>query len=176
MKFIFIIWINLLFSLLCLAQKGDAEQKAAIQKLRWMTGSWTGLSTVLGDKTKKITYITESVLPALDGTILLINVKATDKDSGTNRQTLAYTSFSVISYDIKNKKYRWTSWRTNGHDYEEEPFTVGMNSFEYIAHEDGRQLRYKAYLGSKGEFLESGDYANAMWTPFINMRLIKAKR
>ena len=177
MKFLFIITISAVFSLSCLAQKGGAEQKAAMQKLHWMTGNWSGTSTASANKIKKITYIRESVLPALDGTILLVNVKATDKDSVTNRQTLAYTSFSVISYDAGSKKYRWTSWRTNGHDYEEEPFTVGTNSFEYIAHKEEGKVRYKANLSSKGEFLEKGDYTTdgTSWTPFINMRLLKTK-
>ena len=117
MKVLFIIFITILFSLQSFAQKGDREQKEAIQKLYWMKGNWNGTSTITIDGQKRITHIRESVQTSLDGTILQINVRATDADSLTNKQSLAYTSFSVVFYDTKNKMYRWTSWRTNGSDY-----------------------------------------------------------
>ncbi len=173
----FLLFVSLFLTLPGGAQKGNADQKAAMQKLRWMMGTWRGQSTVSADTIKRITNINETVQASLDGTILQITVRATDRDTNTNRQSLAYTSFSVISYDVKNKKYRWTSWRTSGRDYEEQPFTVGINSFEYTSEEDGRQIRYKATLSPKGEFLERGDYSKdgSSWTSFITMRLVRSK-
>ncbi len=160
------------------AQKGNMEQKEAIQKLRWMLGNWTGASVITVDNQKRVTHIKELVQPSLNGNILLITVRATDADSTTKKQSLAYTSFSVISYDVNNKKYRWTSWRTNGRDYEEQPFMVGVHSFEYITREDGKPVRYKAAFGSKGEFVETGEYQKkgSSWEEFITMKLIKNKR
>src|SRR5579875_3390443 len=131
-----------------LAQKGNSEQIEAMQKLRWMIGSWSGKSFINMDDEKRVTHIRETVQSSLDGTILLINVRATDADSISHKQSLAYTSFSVVSYDVANKRYRWTSWRTNGRDYEEEPFIVGDNSFEYSTKENGKAVRYKANLSS----------------------------
>jgi hypothetical protein len=159
------------------AQEGNTEQQAAINKLQWMTGSWTGSSLLQFESKKVFTNIRETVQPALDGTILLINVKATDRDTTTNRQSIAYTSFSVISYDTKNKKYRWTTWRNSGSEYDEHPFTVGDNSFEYTSNENGGTVRYKASTGSKGEFLETGEYSKdgTTWEQFITMKLLKTK-
>ena len=160
------------------AQKGNSEQKEAMQKLRWMIGSWAGKSFANIDNEKRVTYIRETVQSSLDNTILLINVRATDANSLSQKQSLAYTSFSVVSYDIAGKKYRWTSWRTNGRDYEEEPFIAGDNSFEYATKENGKGVRYKASLSNKGEFLETGEYQinNTSWQEFITMKLIKTKR
>ncbi len=175
-------WAFFVFTLIsapvAFAQKGNKEQKEAIQKLRWMIGNWTGKSFVNMDDEKRVTHIRETVQSSLDGTILLINVRATDADSISHKQSLAYTSFSVVSYDITNKKYRWTSWRTNGRDYEEEPFMAGDNSFEYTTKENGKGVRYKANLSSNGEFLETGEYQinNTSWQEFINMKLTKTKR
>ncbi len=161
-----------------LAQKGNKEQIEAMQKLRWMIGNWTGKSFANIDMEKRVTHIHETVQPSLDGTILLINVRAMDADSITRKQSLAYTSFSVVSYDAADKKYRWTSWRTNGRDYEEEPFIVGDHSFEYTTKEEGKAVRYKANLSSNGEFLEGGEFKvnDTSWQQFITMKLIKTKR
>ncbi len=178
MRFFSIAVAMIVFSLSGLAQTGNGDQKLALKKLQWMIGSWSGTSTVTTENQKRITHIKETVQPSLGGTILLINVRATDADTFTNKQSLAYTSFSVISFDTKKKTYRWTSWRTNGNDYEEENFEVGNQSFDYTSHERGGQVRYKANLDSKGEFLETGEYSTdgATWKEFITMKLLKSKR
>ena len=176
MKKGFTLMISFCVSVCVFAQPGNKEQKDAINKLKWMTGTWTGTSTVSVDDQTQVTNIREIVQPALDGTILQITVRATDKDTTTRRQSLAYTSFSVISYDLKNKKYRWTTWRNNGNDYDQINFTVGNQSFEYISNENGGQVRYKAAPGSKGEFLETGEFSKngTDWGKFISMQLVHA--
>lgn len=177
MRFNFITIIYIILSLQTQAQKGSSEQKEAMQKLYWMKGNWSGTSTLIINGQKRITQIRESVRPALDGTILQISVRATDADSFTNKQSLAYTSFSIISFDAKNKTYRWTSWRTNGNDYEQEPFTVGNNSFEYTSKENNRTIRYNANVAENGAFLETGEYLQdgSEGTPFVTMKLVKSK-
>ena len=177
MKFVLLTVIYIMLSLQSGAQKGNAEQQQAIQKLFWMKGNWSGTSTLVIDGQNRITHIRESVQPALDGTILQVTVRATDADSFTNKQSLAYTSFSVIFYDVKNKSYRWTSWRTNGNNYEQEPFAVGNNSFEYTSKENGRTIRYKANLAGNGAFIETGEYSGSGsdWTQFATMKLLKSK-
>lgn len=178
MKFFLAGLIIFFSSLSSFAQKGNGYQKEAIRKLNWMLGTWAGTSTVNVDSTKQITNIRETVQSSLDGTILQITVVATDKDTNTRRQSLAYTSFSVISYDLKNKKYRWTTWRNNGDDFDQHEFSVGDNSFEYVNDESGGKVRYKASLGSKGEFLETGEYSKngTTWGQFITMKLVKMNR
>ena len=177
MRLLFLTFIYMVLSVQTHAQKGNQEQKAAMQKLNWMRGNWNGTSTLFIDDQKRITHIRESVQPSLDGTILLINVRATDADSLTSKQSLAYTYFSVISYDVKNKTYQWTSWRTNGNDYEQNPFTVGKTSFEYTSKEGGKTIRYKANLSDNGAFLETGEYGGngSVWTPFVTMNLAKSR-
>ena len=176
MKALFLLLISTVFSLTLSAQKGNPEQKEAMKKLQWMIGDWNGRSTTAADEQNRVTNIKESVQPALDGTLLLINVRGTDKDSSTRLQSLAYTSFSVISYDTKKQTYRWTTWRNSGSSYDQYSFTVGEATFEYTSSEEGGKVRYKGMLGSNGEFLETGDYAkdNGNWQPFISMKLIKS--
>ncbi len=176
MKLFFVIVINFVFLFHVMAQKGNAEQIEAIEKLHWMTGSWSGTSLVNADNQQNLTNIRETVQPALDGTILLINVWATDKDTNTNRQSLAYTAFSVISYDLKNKKYKWTTWRNSGNAYDQHDFKVGDNSFEYTTDENGGKTRYRASF-SNGEFFETGEFSKNgdNWTQFITMKLQKRK-
>ncbi len=107
----------------------------------------------------------------------MINVWATDKDTNTNRQSLAYTAFSVISYDVKTINTAGIRGETVVMLYDEHPFKVGDQSFEYVSDENGGQVRYKASLGSKGEFLETGEYSEdgTAWGEFITMKLFKKR-
>ena len=175
---VFFLLFYLTASLCVAAQNGNAGQKTAIQKLHWMVGNWSGTSIALRNEGNRITNIRESVSEALDGTLLLIHVTATDKDSDTQRQSIAYTAFSVISYDVTNEKYRWTTWRNSGVSYDEHSFTVGDRSFEYITEEKKQKVRYKAMLSEENAFLETGEFFgnDDKWIQFITMKLMKKRK
>lgn len=151
------------------------KQQNAIDQLQWLIGKWSGQSEVDVEGIHHTTFITETITPALDGTILTISARGTEADSLTKKMTVVYTSYSVISYDEKSKKYRWSTWRNPGNSYDSYDFKVGSNSYEYIADERGGKMRYTAQLNDKKEWTSTGDYSKdgLSWGKFITMILRK---
>ncbi len=152
-------------------------QQAAMQQLRWLIGRWTGTSEVIVEDNKYQTYVQEIITPMLNGTIYTVSARGTAKDSITNKMALVYNSFGVISYNVKDKQYRWRTWRNPGDSYDEATFKVGDNSFEYLSNENGGFVRYKANLNEKGQWVETGEYTKdkQTWSLFINMTLNKRR-
>ena len=173
----------LLFSLIVsiaasFAQETKAQtQQAAMQQLRWLIGRWSGTSEVTVDSLRQITYVQEIITPMLNGTIFTVSARGTALDSATNKMTLVYSSFGVISYNTKDKQYRWRTWRNPGDSYDEMNFKVGDNSFEFIANENGGYMRYKANLNENGQWIETGEFSKdkQTWGLFINMALNKKR-
>lgn len=160
------------------AQETKAQsQQAAMQQLRWLVGRWSGTSEVNVNGNKQITYVQEIITPMLNGTIFTVSARGTALDSATNKMTLVYSSFGVISYNVKDKQYRWRTWRNPGDSYDEANFKVGENSFEFISNENGGYMRYKANLNENGQWVETGEYSKdkQTWGLFINMTLTKRR-
>lgn len=150
-------------------------QQDAMQHLRWLTGTWRGTSELIVAGKKQITYIQETIKPVLDGTIFTVSAIGKAADTSTQKLTLVYNSFGVISYDVQNRQYRWKTWRNPGNTYDENTFKVGDHSFEYIAGENGGYMRYKATLNEQSQWIETGEFSkdNATWRLFITMKLFK---
>lgn len=152
-------------------------QQAAMQQLRWLIGRWTGKSEVDVDSNKQVTYVQEIITPMLNGAIFSVSARGSAIDSATNKMTLVYSSFGVISYNVKDKQYRWRTWHNPGDSYDEASFKVGEDSFEYISNENGGFMRYKANLNENGQWVETGEYSKdkQTWGLFINMVLDKRR-
>lgn len=152
-------------------------QQFAMEQLKWLVGKWTGKSEVTVGGHTQITYVQEIITPMLNGTIFTVSARGTATDSATNKITLVYNSFGVVSYNVKEKQYRWRTWRNPGDSYDESTFRVDENSFEYIANENGGFMRYKANLNEQGQWLETGEFSKdkQIWGMFITMTLNKRK-
>jgi len=160
------------------AQETKAQtQQAAMQQLKWLTGRWTGKSEVTVEGHTEVTNVQELITPMLNGTIYTVSARGTAIDSGTDKMTLVYNSFGVISYNVKDKQYHWRTWRNPGDSYDEAAFKVGDNSFEYLTNENGGFMRYKATLNDKGQWVETGEFSKdkMTWGLFITMTLTKRR-
>ncbi len=152
-------------------------QQAAMEQLKWLVGRWTGQSEVTIEGQKQVTYVQEIITPMLDGTIFSLSARGSAMDSATNKMKLVYNSFGVVSYNVKEKQYRWRTWRNPGDSYDETTFKVGENSFEYISNENGGYTRYKANLNEQGQWMETGEFSKdkETWGLFIRMTLNKRR-
>src|SRR5689334_5951105 len=103
-------------------------QQMAMQQLKWLIGRWTGRSELTVEGQTIVTYVQEIITPMLDETIFTVSARGTSIDSATNKMKLVYNSFGVVSYNVKEKQYRWRTWRNPGDTYDEESFKVGENS------------------------------------------------
>jgi hypothetical protein len=160
------------------AQDTKAQpQQSAMQQLKWLIGRWTGKSEVNVDGKKQVTLIQQIITPMLNGAIYTVSARGTATDSATNKTALVYNAFGVISYNVKDKQYRWRTWRNPGDSYDEANIKVGENSFEFIASENGGFIRYKASLNEKGQWIETGEYSKdkQTWGLYITMTLNKRR-
>ncbi len=87
-----------------IAQRDDAAviatQKAAMDKLAWMDGTWRGPgSTQAATGAYRVTQ-TERIGPMLDGTIRVLEGKGYNPDG-----TVGFNAFAIISYDPATKAY-----------------------------------------------------------------------
>jgi hypothetical protein len=162
------------FVLTCFSQETKAQtQQTAMDQLKWLVGRWTGKSEVTVEGHTIVTYVQEIIAPMLDGTIYTVSARGTSMDSATGKIKPVYSSFGVISYNVKEKQYRWRTWRNPGDSYDEATFKVGDNSFEYISNENNGYMRYKANLNEQGQWVETGEFSKdkQTWGLFINMTL-----
>lgn len=160
------------------AQETKAQtQQAAMQQLRWLIGRWTGTSEVNVEGNKQVTNVQEIIAPMLNGTIYTVSARGTAIDSATKKMAVVYNSFGVISYNVKEKQYRWRTWRNPGDSYDESTIKVEDNSFEFTTNENGGYVRYKASLNEKGQWVETGEYSKdkVTWGLFITMTLNKRR-
>jgi len=155
----------------------EQTQLAAIQELKWLSGRWTGKSVLTVEGDTIVTYIQEIIAPMLNGTIYTVSARGSSMDSATGKMKTVYNSFGVISYNVKDKQYRWRTWRNPGDSYDEATFKVGENSFEYIANDNGGYKRYKANLNEQGEWVETGEFSKdkLTWGLYIKMTLSKRR-
>jgi len=152
-------------------------QQAAMQQLRWLIGRWTGKSEVTVPGNRQLTNVQEIITPMLNGTIFTVAARGTAIDSVTNKMTLVYNSFGVISYNIKDKQYHWRTWRNPDDSYDEAIIKVGENSFEYITNENNGSMRYIATLNDNGQWVETGELSKdkQSWGQFATMTLNKRR-
>ena len=150
-------------------------QQASMQQLRWLIGRWSGTSEITVDSSKQTTYIQEMITPMLNNTIFTVSARGTAFDSVTNKMTLVYNSFGVISYNVKEKQFHWRTWRYPGVDYDDAIIKVDSNAFEYITNENGGYIRYKASLNENGQWIETGESSKdkQSWDLFVSMILTK---
>ena len=152
-------------------------QQAAMEQLKWLIGKWSGKSEVTVEGHTDVTYVQEIINPMLDGTIYTVAAQGSAIDSAKDKMKPVYNSFGVISYNTKEKQYRWRTWRNPGDSYDEATFKVGDKSFEYISNENGGYMRYKANLNEQGQWVETGEFSKdkQTWGLFIRMTLTKKR-
>ena len=169
----------LVFSIAAFSQETAKAQtqQTAMQRLRWLIGRWSGTSEVNVENNRQVTYVQQIITPMLNGTIFTVSARGTALDSATNKMALVYNSFGVISYNVKEKQYRWRTWRNPGDSYDEAAINIADSSYEYIANENDGFMRYKSRLNEKGQWVETGEYSKdkQTWGLFINMTLNKRR-
>lgn len=179
MKITALLLMSLLYCItLSFSQETKVQtQQSAMQQLKWLVGRWTGKSELTVDGHTQVTYVQEIITPMLNGTIYTVSARGTTTDSVTNKTTLVYNSYGIISYNVKDKQYRWRTWRNPGDSYDENAIKVDEDSFDYISNENSGAVRYKANLNDKGQWEETGEVAKDKqnWTVFITMTLNKRR-
>ncbi len=177
MRFFYSFLLLLTFSLPLSAQTTPplATRLNEMKKLDYMAGEWKGTGWIEQREGGRQTFAgTEMVQRKLNGLTLLVEGKFKGKEAGKDEEIVVHETLAVISYDEKAKTYRFRTYLANGMtgDYELKLIEGG---WYWNIQFPGGQIKYTMKLGSKGEWVESGEMSRdgKSWRKFFEMTLIK---
>ena len=161
------------------AQEPGAANRAAMKKLDFLVGKWTGDATISrGPNDKTAVKQTEDVKLKLDGTVLLIEGTGRGQLPMKTEEGVVFNALAIVSYDSETKKYAINAHTKDGRSTTAE-LKPTEKGFEWGFKDPvrGTQVRYTGTLTDKGEWNEVGDYSQdgKAWTRFFEMTLTKAK-
>ncbi|HBY63302.1 MAG TPA: hypothetical protein DEH78_26060 [Solibacterales bacterium] len=154
------------------AQPGNpsaAAQKAALEKLKFLTGSWAGEATVsLGPGRPMQLRQTEEVQFKLDGLLLLIEGTGRD-DTGK----VVFNALAVVSFDAAAGVYRIRAW-TGGNTVETE-LKVSAGGFEWTTPQGPVTVVHRMKIDEQGRWAETSEavLADGRRVPSVRMLLAR---
>jgi hypothetical protein len=163
----------------CLGQDPNVAtvQREAMAKLEFLKGQWKGESWrefLAGQRTKA--QGTETVEGRLDGLILIVE--------GVHRRLSAdqvgevdHQAFAVISYDEKEKRYRFQAYTGRG-GYIDGKAKVTDKRLEWgFRISENTEMRYTITLNDRGQWFEIGEISRdgKEWNKVFEMTLERVK-
>ena len=128
-----------------------AAHKAAMQKLKFLTGTWFGEAIVAYGPDKQMAIQqTEEVQYKLDG--LLMQIEGTGRDAGGK---VVFNAFAVVSFDPKTSTYRMRAW--NAGNFADAELKVTENGFEWGFDQGPLTMLSSMTLDSQGRWSETSD-------------------
>jgi hypothetical protein len=166
--------------LTCVAASAQApvpsEQLDAISKLDWLVGNWKGEGWIEFRPGERRTFSqTEIVQKKAGDTVLTIEGHGITKVAETN--TTVLDAFTVVSYNPREKTYRWLSYTDKGYATDVE-LSVGKRTFQWTVKAGNfGTMRYSMVLNERGEWFEIGEMSqdNQSWRKFFEMTLRNAR-
>lgn len=149
---------------------GAEMQRTELKKLEAMVGNWEGSGWIQQGKNKETFSGTEAVQRKLDGLAFLVEGKFSNPEGKVIHQTLA-----VISYDTKQKIYRFRTYLANGSTDGDQTIKLLPDGWEWGFDVPGGTLKYTikptdTTWSEIGEFSRDG---GKTWLKFFEMNLKK---
>lgn len=114
-----------------------AEQKAAMDKLAWMDGEWSGKATYYTGDVAKTLVQTESIRSAIDGTVKIVEGRGYGENG-----VMEFNAVAVLSYDAQADEYRMLA-HTRGMSTEPR-FDVTDNGLRWSIEQGPVRIEYVA--------------------------------
>ena len=150
-----------------------AEQRAAISRLDFMLGTWTGSGwMMLGPGQRAEFNQTETVQKKLDGTLITIDGDGRDK---SNPDRIVHNAFAVLTYTPETKQYRFQPFLP-GHQLDVSP-TVSDHSWTWGFDVPYGKTRFTLDF-TDGKWHEIGEFSRdggQNWMKNFEMTLLRAK-
>lgn len=163
---------GLLPSALTAQAPNPAATRAAIARLDFMVGRWTGDAWQLRGNERVATTMVEVVQPQLDGAVLLVEGRGMAKDS-TGAERVVHHALGVISFDVTTGAYTLRSYLTTGQsgDFALTPMENGVQWSRAVP---GGQVRNTARFTAQ-EWHEIGEFSRdgTTWQTVMEIRLRK---
>lgn len=154
-----------------LAAQGPPEPTAALaamKKLAFWVGKWSGTATVQMGPQKHTTSIDETIEYRLDGFVM--HVQGLGKQDGRT----IHDALAVVTWDEAKKQYRFQSWRMpGGVMVDTELKLTGEKTVEWGFQMGAMRMRYNMTINEKGEWFEFGEISmdGQKWQKFHEMTL-----
>ena len=149
------------------------EQRAAISRLDFMLGTWTGNGWMMRGPGQRAEFNqTEVVQKKLDGTIITIDGDGRDK---SNPDRIIHNAFAVFTYVPETKQYRFQPYLP-GHQLDVSP-TVSDHSWTWGFDAPYGKTRFTLDFAD-GSWHEIGEFSRdsgQTWAKNFEMTLTKAK-
>lgn len=144
-----------------------AEQQAAMQKLAWLEGEWTGTARIATPEGERVLVQTEDIKAMLGGTMFLIEGRGY-----TPEGKLDFNAVAVMSYDPSSDSYTMTA-RSAGRVTSPE-LVVLEDGFDWTIRQGPMTIAYEARF-SEGVWRETGIMTMPGRDPFkfVEMELRK---
>lgn len=156
------------------------EQKSALKKLDFLTGTWRGNGWVMTGANKRDAFtIEETAQFKLDGLIWQVEGLGKAKDAATNEEKTVHNALGLISYDPVQKIYQWKTYTFQGYGIETTA-EIGDKRFVWKMQNPqvGGTVRFTITLTETGNWLEIGEMTpdeGKTWFKFFEMQLQKIK-
>lgn len=129
-----------------------AKQKAAMNKLAFLVGNWSGdVRVAMGPGEPKNLKQTEQVQFKLDGLVLLIEGTSHDPQSGA----VGFNALATVAWDEETQTYRFRAY--NSGNYLDTALTVVERGFEWSYAMGPATVKNVMRIDEKGEWSETTD-------------------
>ena len=155
-----------------LAQAPDpAPSRAAMERLKFMEGTWRGTAWMIRGNQRTQTDMVEIVEPKLGGTVLLVQGLGTVADSGTGTPRTVHDALAVISFDPRSGAYAMRSYIGSG-QFGDFTVTLVDGGVSWTREVPGGRIRNTARYTAE-EWHEIGEFSRdgSAWTQVMEIRL-----
>jgi hypothetical protein len=148
----------------------SAQLHAAMAKVKFMEGSWTGSGWIQMGPQRHEFNQTELVQSHANGTVLTIDGRGTNADDSTQ---VIHQAFAVLSYDQQAEKYLMRAVRADGNHVDADFEVNADGSITWgFSHPMAGQIRYTIHY-EDGKWTETGAMSRdgESWLEFLYMEL-----
>ncbi len=147
---------------------GPDAQRAAMQKLAFLAGHWSGPVTIVHGPGEplKLTQ-TENIQFKLDGLVLLVEGQSTDKDGKVSFGALATVAFDEATHTYRIRAYH------DGH-YVDTEFVPTANGFSWSFDSGPAHIANTMHLTGKNEWSETTDVTFGANPPMHSVDMLLA--
>lgn len=149
-------------------------QIAAMKKLEYMAGKWSGEGWMQMGPQRATFRGGETVQRKLDGTAMLVEGAFFGKPPGSEVEVPVHTTLAVISYDPKGQKYDFNTWLATGGAGDHVLHLTDNGWYWEMNPPNGGTVRFTTTFKDKTWF-EIGEWSSdgAQWRKFFEMTLKK---
>lgn len=146
------------------------------EDIHFMIGEWRGEGWIQRGPEKKFFVQSESIVPKVNGSLLVIDGIGYRKDSARTEANQVHVAFGVIGFNKERGGLTMLSYSTAGermeNDFRKVAGTDKMLQWSF-KDERGGTIRFTEDFSEKGVWREKGEYSfdGANWFQFFSMEL-----